>query len=82
LIASGTANPAFVVSKEVSIEDVPEAYREFSAHRQTKVLIRFDWSEPEEQEPKSKRQKRAHRPTIANGNAPESVADTFRGNIH
>lgn len=47
LIESGRATPSFVVSSEVDIEGVPEAYRRFSEHKETKVLIHFDWDEAE-----------------------------------
>ncbi|KAL1862353.1 hypothetical protein Plec18170_001179 [Paecilomyces lecythidis] len=63
LIASGTANPSFVVTKETDIEGVPDAYREFSAHRQTKVLIRFP-SNKSEKAPKSTTEQHAYRPDI------------------
>ncbi|GAD95103.1 alcohol dehydrogenase [Paecilomyces variotii No. 5] len=63
LIASGTANPAFVVTKETDIEGVPAAYQEFSARRQTKVLIRFPWNRSEEA-PKSTTGQRADQPVV------------------
>lgn len=47
LIQSGRAKPSFIVSSFVGIEDVPEAYRRFSEHKETKVLVRFDWDDAE-----------------------------------
>ncbi|GKZ35507.1 hypothetical protein AbraIFM66950_006169 [Aspergillus brasiliensis] len=44
LISSGLASPRFVVSSLVSIEDAPQAYARFNAHKETKVLIRFQWT--------------------------------------
>ncbi|KAJ9273264.1 hypothetical protein DTO212C5_849 [Paecilomyces variotii] len=82
LIASGTANPAFIVTKEIDIEGVPDAYREFSAHRQTKILIRFRWNDSEKEAPKSTTEERAHRPNIPDGDVPEDSSETYRGNIH
>jgi threonine dehydrogenase-like Zn-dependent dehydrogenase len=41
LIASGKANPGFIVSSVVSIEDAPEAYARFNEHEEIKVLIKF-----------------------------------------
>lgn len=47
LIVSGRAKPAFVFSKEIRIEEAAEAYKLFSAHKQTKIAIRFPWAEEE-----------------------------------
>ena len=41
LISSGKANPNFIISSEVSIEEAPEAYRRFNEHLETKVVFRF-----------------------------------------
>lgn len=42
LVSSGVANPGFIVSDVISIEDAPEAYRRFERHEVTKVIIAFD----------------------------------------
>ena len=41
LIASGKASPNFIVSSTIGIEQVPEYYRRFDQHLETKVVIRF-----------------------------------------
>jgi len=44
MIMSGKADPSFVVSHEIGIEEAPTAYRKFDQRVEgyTKVLIRFD----------------------------------------
>ena len=42
LIESGKAKPSFVFTKEFSIDDAPEAFREFSDHKLIKAVFRFD----------------------------------------
>lgn len=44
MIIAGAATPGFIVSHRISIEEAPDAYREFSqrADGYTKVIIRFD----------------------------------------
>lgn len=41
-ILSGSARPSFVVSREVSIGDAPEAYAQFERHEEVKIVISFD----------------------------------------
>ncbi|KAM5344112.1 hypothetical protein ACJ41O_012649 [Fusarium nematophilum] len=41
LIASGSASPSFIVSSTIGIEEVPEYYRRFDQHLETKVVIQF-----------------------------------------
>lgn len=41
LISSGKAQPGFIVSAEIGIEQVPEYYERFDQHLETKVVIRF-----------------------------------------
>lgn len=41
LIASGRASPSFIVSSTIGIEEVPEYYRRFDQHLETKVVIQF-----------------------------------------
>ncbi|KAF2457788.1 hypothetical protein BDY21DRAFT_302815 [Lineolata rhizophorae] len=41
LISNGVAHPSFIISSEISIEDVPEYYSRFDQHLETKVVIRF-----------------------------------------
>ena len=41
LIQSGKANPGFIVSAEINIQEAPEYYRRFSNWEETKVIIRF-----------------------------------------
>ncbi|KAJ5094610.1 hypothetical protein N7456_010471 [Penicillium angulare] len=41
LVKNGRAKPGFVFSSIVRIEDAPQAYRRFSDHLETKVMIRF-----------------------------------------
>ncbi|KAI9726671.1 MAG: hypothetical protein M1834_008936 [Cirrosporium novae-zelandiae] len=41
LIASGRAEPSFIISSEIDIEDAPEYYARFDEHLETKVVIRF-----------------------------------------
>ncbi|KAK8129044.1 alcohol dehydrogenase [Apiospora sp. TS-2023a] len=43
LVESGRARPDFIISSEVGIEDVPEAYSRFDRKLETKVVIRFPW---------------------------------------
>lgn len=42
LVSSGRANPGFVVSDVIGIEEAPEAYRRFERHEIRKVVIAFD----------------------------------------
>ncbi|PVH76159.1 GroES-like protein [Cadophora sp. DSE1049] len=42
LIATGVANPGFVVSSTIGIEQAPEYYARFNDHLESKVIIRFD----------------------------------------
>ncbi|KAE8377270.1 hypothetical protein BDV26DRAFT_305009 [Aspergillus bertholletiae] len=41
LVKSGRAKPGFVFSSTIDIEEVPKAYRRFSDHLETKVMIKF-----------------------------------------
>lgn len=41
LVKSGIANPGFVFSSTIDIEEVPKAYQRFSAHLETKIMIKF-----------------------------------------
>ncbi|KAJ5963476.1 uncharacterized protein N7479_003352 [Penicillium vulpinum] len=41
LVKSGKANPGFVFSSTIDIEEAPEAYQRFSDHLETKVMIKF-----------------------------------------
>ncbi|KAK8081171.1 alcohol dehydrogenase [Apiospora hydei] len=43
LVETGRAQPGFIISSEVGIEDVPEAYSRFDQKLETKVVIRFPW---------------------------------------
>jgi len=43
LLETGRAHPSFVVSDEVDIEEVPEAYERFDRKKETKTIIRFPW---------------------------------------
>lgn len=47
LIVSGKAKPSFVITKEIGIDEAPEAYKNFSAHREQKYVIRFPWADHE-----------------------------------
>lgn len=42
LVTSGVANPGFIVSDVISIEDAPDAYRRFERHEIIKAVIAFD----------------------------------------
>jgi threonine dehydrogenase-like Zn-dependent dehydrogenase len=42
LVASGVANPGFIFSDVINIEDAPEAYRRFERHEIVKAVIAFD----------------------------------------
>ena len=41
LIISGKAKPSFIVSSEIGIEKALDGYKRFSAHEETKVVIRM-----------------------------------------
>jgi threonine dehydrogenase-like Zn-dependent dehydrogenase len=41
LVTSGQAQPSFIVSSVIDIEDAPEYYARFSRREETKVFIRF-----------------------------------------
>jgi threonine dehydrogenase-like Zn-dependent dehydrogenase len=41
LVTSGRANPDFIVSSVIGIEEAPEYYQRFDQHLETKVIIRF-----------------------------------------
>ncbi|THW40418.1 GroES-like protein [Aureobasidium pullulans] len=41
LVTSGRANPSFIVSSVIGIEQAPEYYARFSRHEESKVVIRF-----------------------------------------
>lgn len=41
LVKSGIANPSFVFSSVIDIEEAPKAYQRFSDHLETKVMIKF-----------------------------------------
>ena len=41
LVKSGVANPGFVFSSTIDIEEAPKAYQRFSDHLETKVMITF-----------------------------------------
>ncbi|KAJ5509714.1 hypothetical protein N7527_011857 [Penicillium freii] len=41
LVKSGVANPGFVFSSTIDIEEAPKAYQQFSDHLETKVMIKF-----------------------------------------
>ncbi|KAJ5365779.1 hypothetical protein N7517_008665 [Penicillium concentricum] len=41
LVKSGIANPGFIFSSIIDIEEAPKAYQRFSDHLETKVMIKF-----------------------------------------
>lgn len=41
LVTSGRANPSFIVSSVIDIEEAPEYYARFSSHKESKVVIRL-----------------------------------------
>lgn len=41
LVTSGRANPSFIVSSVIDIEEAPEYYARFSRHEESKVVIRI-----------------------------------------
>ncbi|OJJ64210.1 hypothetical protein ASPSYDRAFT_167627 [Aspergillus sydowii CBS 593.65] len=41
LISSGQADPSFIISSQIGIEEAPDAYSRFDRHLETKVIIRF-----------------------------------------
>ncbi|KAI4756160.1 GroES-like protein [Aureobasidium sp. EXF-3400] len=41
LVTSGRANPSFIVSSVIDIEEAPEYYARFSRHEESKVIIRL-----------------------------------------
>ena len=43
LIATGRAQPGFIRSATIGLEQAPEYYMRFSQHEEVKVYIRFDW---------------------------------------
>ncbi|KAF2679371.1 GroES-like protein [Lentithecium fluviatile CBS 122367] len=45
LLEGGRAHPSFIVSDEVGIDEVPEAYERFDKKRETKTIIRFPWQD-------------------------------------
>jgi threonine dehydrogenase-like Zn-dependent dehydrogenase len=45
LIKSGRVDLSWLVSSVIGIEDVPEGYRRFDKHLETKVVIRFKWED-------------------------------------
>ena len=45
LIISGRAKLNFAVSTEIGIEDAADDFKRFSAHEETKAVVRFPWSE-------------------------------------
>jgi threonine dehydrogenase-like Zn-dependent dehydrogenase len=47
LVKSGRAHPGCIVSSVIGIEQVPEGYKKFDKHRETKVVIRFPWQDEE-----------------------------------
>lgn len=47
LVKSGRVDLSWLVSRVISIEDAPEGYRRFDQHRETKVVIRFNWENDE-----------------------------------
>jgi threonine dehydrogenase-like Zn-dependent dehydrogenase len=47
LVKSGRAHPGCIVSNVIGIEEVPEGYKQFEKHRETKVVIRFPWQDEE-----------------------------------
>ena len=42
LITTGVANPGFIVSSTIGIEQAPEYFARFNDHLESKVIIRFD----------------------------------------
>jgi glutathione-independent formaldehyde dehydrogenase len=42
LIERGNAKPSFVFTKEYRIEEAPQAYKEFEAHKLIKAVFKFD----------------------------------------
>ncbi|PMD44682.1 hypothetical protein L207DRAFT_579615 [Hyaloscypha variabilis F] len=42
LIERGNVKPSFVFTKEFKIEDAPQAYKEFEAHKLIKAVFKFD----------------------------------------
>ncbi|KAJ4987874.1 alcohol dehydrogenase-like domain-containing protein [Stagonosporopsis vannaccii] len=47
LVKSGRARPGCITSSVIGIEEVPEGYRRFNKHLETKVVIRFPWEDDE-----------------------------------
>ena len=47
LVKSGRAKPGCITSNVIGIEEVPEGYRRFNNHLETKVVIRFPWEDDE-----------------------------------
>ena len=48
LLETGRAHPGLVVSDEVDIEEVPEAYERFDRKKETKTVIKFGWHDGDE----------------------------------
>jgi threonine dehydrogenase-like Zn-dependent dehydrogenase len=47
LVKSGRAHPGRIASSIIGIEELPEGYRRFNNHLETKVVIRFPWEDDE-----------------------------------
>ncbi|KAF3043763.1 hypothetical protein E8E12_009866 [Didymella heteroderae] len=47
LVKSGRAKPGCITSSVIGIEEVPDGYRRFNKHLETKVVIRFPWEDDE-----------------------------------
>jgi hypothetical protein len=47
LIKSGRVDLSWIVSSVIGIEQVPEGYKRFDKHLETKVVIRFKWEDDE-----------------------------------
>lgn len=47
LVKSGRAKPGCITSSIIGIEEIPEGYRRFNKHLETKVVIRFPWEDDE-----------------------------------
>ena len=55
LVASGRAKPSFIVTREIIIEEAPEAYKEFDRKKEIKIVIKFPWEREEKLEERFER---------------------------
>jgi threonine dehydrogenase-like Zn-dependent dehydrogenase len=47
LVKSGRVDLSWIISSVIGIEDVPEGYKRFDKHLETKLVIRFKWEDDE-----------------------------------